>query len=230
MEAATETPSCPYCGGEGVSLFEAWDLLAGEFMLDACCERAQDEALADWSDPARLNAWDVGELLGSPVRAVHQDPGATVLDCRLQLGPISQAEARRFITAHHRHCPAPVGWKFGIAARNAGRLVGVAWVGRPVARRLDTGAVLEVNRLCTIDGPLAKQAASMLYGASAREAKRRGATRIVTYTLEDEAGTSLRAAGWTPEATSRGGSRSRKGRPRAEHATGPKLRWGRDLR
>jgi hypothetical protein len=65
--------------------------------------------------------------------------------------------------------------------------------GRPVARHLDNGFTLEVNRTCT-DGT--RNANSMLYGAAWRAAKAMGYTRCITYTQADECGASLRAAGW----------------------------------
>ncbi len=71
--------------------------------------------------------------------------------------------------------------------------MGVAIVGRPVSRYLDDGATLEVNRLCSTGE---KNVCSFLYGAAARAAKALGYQRIITYTLDTEPGTSLRAAGW----------------------------------
>ena len=72
-------------------------------------------------------------------------------------------------------------------------IVGVAIVGRPVSRYLDDGLTLEVNRLCT-NGT--KNACSFLYGAAARAAKVMGYRKIITYILDTESGTSLRASGW----------------------------------
>ena len=72
--------------------------------------------------------------------------------------------------------------------------MGVVIAGRPVSRYLDDGLTLEVNRLCTTGE---KNACSMLYAAAARAAKAMGYRKIITYTLDNEPGTSLRAAGWT---------------------------------
>ena len=72
--------------------------------------------------------------------------------------------------------------------------MGVAIVGRPVSRYLDNGLTLEVTRLCTTGE---KNACSMLYSAAARAAKAIGYRKIITYTLDTEAGASIRAAGWT---------------------------------
>ena len=73
------------------------------------------------------------------------------------------------------------------------KVVGVAIVGRPVARMLDNGWVLEVNRCCT-DGT--RNACSALYGAAWRAARALGYRRLITYTLPSEGGASLRGAGW----------------------------------
>jgi hypothetical protein len=94
----------------------------------------------------------------------------------------------------HRHHQPPVGCKFCLGvADGADVLRGVAIVGRPVARLLDDGSTLEVNRTAT-DGT--SNANSMLYGAAWRAAKALGYRRLITYTQAGEAGSSLRAAGW----------------------------------
>lgn len=112
--------------------------------------------------------------------------------------PISLREANAFVVAHHRHHDATTGHKWSLGAYQDGRLCGVAIVGRPTGRRLDDGKTLEVTRLCT-DGT--RNACSFLYGAAARKARREGYDRIITFILASESGVSLRAAGWTLEAT-----------------------------
>ena len=144
---------------------------------------------------------------------------------RLRLQPITFGEAAAFVEQHHRHHPSPVGWKYGIAVSDGQAVRGVIIVGRPVSRVLDDGLTLEVTRCCT-DG--ARNAPSMLYGAAWRAAKALGYDRLVTYTLDDEAGLSLRAAGWTPSGTVRGRSWNTptSGRPRVDrHPTQGKIRW-----
>ena len=111
----------------------------------------------------------------------------------LCLTPISLREANAFVDRHHRHHKSVTGHKFSIGCTQGGELVGVAIMGRPVSRYLDDGLTLEVNRLCTTG---AENACSMLYGAAARAAKAMGYRKIITYTLDTEPGTSLRAAGW----------------------------------
>lgn len=111
----------------------------------------------------------------------------------LELVPISLAEANEFVRQHHRHHRPVTGHKFSVAAASGGEIVGVAIVGRPVSRYLDDGWTLEVNRLCT-DGT--HNACSFLYAAAWRAAKNMGYKKLITYILDTETGTSLRAAGW----------------------------------
>lgn len=111
----------------------------------------------------------------------------------LQIVPISLKEANAFVEQHHRHHKPVVGHKFSIAASDGEKIVGVAIVGRPVSRHLDDGWTLEVTRCCT-DGT--KNACSLLYGAAWRAAKAMGYRKIVTYILESEHGTSLKASGY----------------------------------
>lgn len=112
----------------------------------------------------------------------------------LELVVVDWDTARSFCTSWHRHHPKPPPghlWRHGVAAD--GVLVGVAIVGRPVARAFDDGATVEVNRTVT-DGH--KNANSMLYGAVARAAFAKGYRRVVTYTEDSESGASLTAAGY----------------------------------
>lgn len=59
-----------------------------------------------------------------------------------------------------------------------------------------------------------KQACSMLYGAMCRAARALGYTEVWTYTLPEEPGTSLRAAGFVFVGMTDGGSHSRPSRQR----------------
>lgn len=136
--------------------------------------------------------------------------------------PITLAEANAFVEKWHRHHPPVPGCKFCVAVAS-GEIHGVAIVGRPIARMLDNGWTLEVNRTCT-DGT--KNANSMLYGACRRVTFALGYRRLVTYTLPEEGGVSLRAAGWKCLGTAGGGTWSRESRPRVDiHPNQEKLRW-----
>lgn len=141
----------------------------------------------------------------------------------LKLVPITFRKACAYIEQHHRHHGRPQGWLWGVGVEADGVLVGVACIGRPVARMLDDGLTCEVTRLCT-DGT--KNAASMLYGAAARAAKSLGYRRIITYTLASEPGVSLKASGWRDDGEAGGGSWSRPSRRRVDAAPiEVKRRW-----
>ena len=143
----------------------------------------------------------------------------------LDLTPINLGEANAFVAAHHRHHKPVPGAKFCLAISEGETVRGVAIVGRPVARMLDNGWTLEVNRVCT-DG--VRNGCSMLYGAAWRATKALGYRRLITYTLPEEGGASLRGAGWTLLGLRGGGNWNTPKRPRidtAELLQGQKCLW-----
>lgn len=145
----------------------------------------------------------------------------------LALTPISLREANAFVERNHRHRKGVTGHKFSIGCTRDGELVGVAIMGRPVSRYLDDGLTLEVNRLCTTG---AENACSMLYGAAARAARAMGYQKIITYTLDTEPGTSLRAAGWQCAGPAGGERWTGKRRPAADlYPPQKKLRYEKQL-
>ena len=113
----------------------------------------------------------------------------------MNLRPVTISEANRVVRDWHRHNKPTTGGLFAIGVEEGGELVGVAIVGRPVARKLQDGFTAEVNRSCTIPGA-PKGANSMLYAACWRAWRAMGGRRLVTYTLATESGASLRGAGW----------------------------------
>lgn len=122
---------------------------------------------------------------------------------RIKAEPIELKQAQAFINQLHRHHAAAVRDKFRIAAKQDGKIVGVAQVGRPISRNLCDGYTLEVLRLCTDGG---KDVCSFLYSRCARIAKEMGYRKIITYILATEPGTSLKASGWTLEDDNCGGA------------------------
>lgn len=141
----------------------------------------------------------------------------------LALVPVTLEEANAFVREHHRHHRPVPGAKFCIGIACGEKVVGVAIVGRPVSRILDDGWTLEVNRTCT-NGT--KNANSMLYGAARRAAWALGYRKLITYTLPEEGGVSLRAAGFTLIGEAGGGKWNRESRPRVDtHPLQTKLRW-----
>ena len=142
---------------------------------------------------------------------------------RIDVQPITFVEACDFIRLHHRHHQPPRGWLFGVAVGDGERVVGVATVGRPVARGLQDGYTAEVTRCCTDGTP---HVASKLYAACWRACRALGYRRLITYTLKDETGVSLSAAGWKPLYVTAGGSWSCPSRPRVDrHPLGQKRLW-----
>jgi hypothetical protein len=121
----------------------------------------------------------------------------------LTIVPIFQKAAFAYVRSFHRHHRQPVGSVFQIAASDGEKIVGVAIVGRPNGRRLQDGFTLEVTRLCTDGSP---NACSMLYGACWRIAREMGYRKLITYILNSEPGTSLKASGWKLVGERGGGS------------------------
>lgn len=236
-----ERPLCLFCGQpEQAELLEVWS--SREFMLDTCCEGMR-KATADFlcQEPKAAARWLNAEGLanlsrGGARRVIEDGRGGILIDWNLQVTRVEQARAKAFVRKHHRHCPPPAGWRFGAAISNGpgeAGVIGVVMVGRPVAKAFDPAKVVEVNRLCiddTIAEGLQWNACSLAYGWAAREAKRRGFNRIITYTLASEPGTSLRAAGWVPESRVRGRSWNTPSRPRQDRMEiVDKIRWSRTL-
>jgi hypothetical protein len=144
----------------------------------------------------------------------------------LRIVPVFHKEATAFVQKHHRHHKPTKFHVFSLAiADEADAIRGVAIVGRPVARMLDDGWTLEVNRCCT-DG--VRNGCSMLYGKAWQVAKALGYRKLITYTLPAEGGASLRGAGWKCIGERGGGNWNQKGRPRIDTDVllqGQKLLW-----
>lgn len=148
----------------------------------------------------------------------------------LEIVPVSIREAWAFVAAHHRHHKPHRFASFAIGCARDGVIVGVAVVGHPSARMMADGFTAEVTRLCSVDvggdGNHASGACSMLYAACWRASRALGFRRLITYTLPEEGGASLRGAGWKLIGEAGGGSWSRRDRPRVDlHPTQRKLRW-----
>jgi hypothetical protein len=138
--------------------------------------------------------------------------------------PLHLREANPFVAKYHRHNLPTVGGKFAVGAAVDGRLVGVAIAGRPVARRLDDGKTLEVLRVCTDGTPNTN---SFLYGRVKRIALLLGYSRVITYTLEEESGASLRAVGAAVVGSVQPKEWNVPSRPRGSQAVygKPKVKW-----
>jgi hypothetical protein len=145
---------------------------------------------------------------------------------RFHAVPLSRADAQAFIAAHHRHHEPSIGDVFRVALALDDEVIAVAMVGRPVARMLNDGLTAEVTRLCVVQRSDAKHAASALYARCWRIAREMGYRRLLTYTLRDETGVSLVAAGWRVVHQVKGRSWDTPSRRRTDkHPTTDKTLW-----
>lgn len=142
--------------------------------------------------------------------------------------PMKLTEAAIYVANFHRHNKPPAGGIFAVGASNGDKLIGVAIVGRPVARYLDDGKTLEVTRCCVVDDA-PKGACSFLYARCWQAAKALGWQKLITYTLQSETGASLRGAGWKCvaelKANNAAGWQSRPGREWQPVVGQAKFRW-----
>jgi hypothetical protein len=144
----------------------------------------------------------------------------------MMLQPITVKAATAWVRQSHRHLPDVQGGLFAVAIKSGDELRGVAIAGNPSRVWQGTGRIV-ISRVST-DG--AENGCSMLYGAICRAAKALGYREAWTYTLPDEPGTSLRAAGFIDMGLTKGGEWSRPSRARSP-AIRPekKRRWMRPL-
>lgn len=146
----------------------------------------------------------------------------------LSIEPCTVKAARKRVAEWHRHLKDIQGGLFAAqCVTSTGECVGVAIAGNP-SRVWQHEAKLVISRVATTGH---ENACSALYGALCRAAKALGYREVWTYTLPEEPGTSLRAAGFIDKGMTTGGeydrpSRSRKPAKRSE----PKRRWLRVLR
>jgi hypothetical protein len=155
--------------------------------------------------------------------------------------PIELKEANEYVQRFHRHHSPVHRDKFRIGVINEnGELCGIGQCARPVSRNLDDGRTIEVVRVCT-DGT--ENVCSFIYSRLARIAKEMGYERIITYILQSEMGSSLKASGWHKETDIKGGSWDRPsrprdltdrqisifGEPRPKYSTEDKQRWSKEL-
>jgi len=158
-------------------------------------------------------------VIGTHFAAINRKESSLSLTIR----PTSLKVANDFVSKNHRHHKPTQGCKFALSVWSESEMVGVAIAGRPVARNADDGQTLEVTRLCC-DGT--RNSASMLLGAIRKAGDAMGYARIITYTLPEEGGASLRAAGFVLLGKAGGGSWSRPSRERVDKAPlQEKLKW-----
>ena len=151
----------------------------------------------------------------------------------LSIIPLSLKEANEFVTKYHRHNKKCAGHKFSIGAVYKNEIVGVVIVGRPVARKLDNRFTLEINRNCVLD-TAPKGTCSFLYSRAIKIWQTMGGKKIITYTLETESGSSLKAVNFNKETTvqtfkKNTGWTTRTNRIWQEVQATPRIRWGKEF-
>jgi hypothetical protein len=127
------------------------------------------------------------------------------MSSNLRIVPCSLRKANDFVEVYHRHNlrTSRDGGKFAVAVAAGSQIVGVAIVGNPLSATLMDGFTAEVLRVCVMpDAP--RNCNSLLYGVCRRIWFEMGGRKILTYTLTEESGASLRGAGWTLADTIRG--------------------------
>lgn len=148
------------------------------------------------------------------------------LPLRLTVEPITISAAQQLVKQWHRHLPDVQGGLFATSVAIQGRAVGVAIASNPPRLWQGTGRFV-ISRVATNEH---RNACSKLYGAICRAAEALGYYEAWTYTLPEEPGESLRAAGFVDMGLTRGGEHSRPSRKR-KPAKRPdrKRRWLRAL-
>jgi len=138
--------------------------------------------------------------------------------------PISRELAKEFIKSNHRHNRPPVSDRFRVGLYEDGQLIGVGIAGLPVARKQCNGDTIEITRVCVLDGK--QNACSQIYSRMKRIAQLLGYKRIITYTLESESGSSLRAVGAVIDhKVAKGNWLNRQNRTYNEVSDKPKQMW-----
>lgn len=155
------------------------------------------------------------------------------MSCIGTIIPLTLRQANDFVEQHHRHSARTSndGGKFAIGLEVRGDLVGVAIVGRPVARLLQRDPLTaELLRVC-VSPSAPRTANSMLYGRACRVWQAMGGRKVVSYTLKRESGASLRGAGFQEEADVSARRWDTPSRRRSHKAIEEedKIRWGREL-
>lgn len=165
-------------------------------------------------------------------KEIEENQSKVKVPCRII--HLELPEANYFVTKYHRHHTKVAGHRFSLGAAINDHLVGVVIVSRPVSKGYDFRSTVEVTRLCTT-GEM--NICSILYSAAARASELLGFEYIQTYTLPEEGGSSLRAAGFTYDgdvkATTRKKpwiSKGRENRQISEISFKDKWRWVKKLK
>lgn len=155
-------------------------------------------------------------------------------DFAYRLRPITVKAATAWVKATHRHLPTVQGGLFAVSVEQGPELVGAGIVGNPARVWQGTGrcVISRVAVTAGLDrvGTHAAPVCTMIYGSLCRAARALGYREAWTYTLPEESGASLRAAGFIDMGLTRAEEWDRPSRARSA-AVRPeaKRRWMRPL-
>ena len=113
--------------------------------------------------------------------------------------PLTLKEANAFVKENHRHSKQCRGHRFSLGAVYKDELVGAAIIGRAINRYLDNRFTAEILRNCVLE-KAPKGTCSFLYSRAMKVWQSQGGKKIVTYTLETETGSSLKAVNFNAAA------------------------------
>ena len=145
--------------------------------------------------------------------------------------PLTLKDANKFVKEFHRHNKDCRGHRFSIGAIYKDELVGVAIIGRPIARKLDQKLIAEVLRNC-VKPAAPKGTCSFLYSKAIQVWQVLGGKKVITYTLETEKGSSLKAVSFKNVSKTpvfKYGWTNRKNRILPETQKIRKVRWEKEL-
>lgn len=138
--------------------------------------------------------------------------------------PINRESAKAFINENHRHNKSPCGDRFRIGLYENGVLIGVGVAGNPVSRKQMDENTIEITRVCVLQNK--PNACSQIYSRMKKIAQLMGYTRIITYTLDNESGSSLKAIGAKIDhKVAKGNWLNRQNRKYQEVSDMPKQMW-----
>lgn len=148
--------------------------------------------------------------------------------------PITGRAARAWIAETHRHLPRLQGALFAVAVARDDAIVGVATAGNPPPEWQGRPTFI-ISRCAALPGlpgygRHAAPVCSMLYSALCRAGRALGYREVWTYSLPDEDGRSIRAAGFEYMGETKGGEWDTPARRRGPAVNAePKGRWRRML-
>lgn len=153
---------------------------------------------------------------------------------RYVVRPMTVKAAIDWVRKTHRHLPVIQGGLFATSVQRDGRTVAAGIAVNPARVWQGTGRVV-IGRVAAIPGleavgEHASPACTMILGSLCRAAKALGYVEAWTYTLPDESGASLRAAGFQHKGETKGEEWDRPSRARcAAVSPAKKGRWMRQL-